>query len=375
MEQMDVTELREMAIGLHGLTNMDKNYKFYYDETNNSRKFRFAKDKGAFNSDIDENFILGGVVLASEIKVLPEVLLKELRLDKSVDEFKYKHIADRCKGDFFKNLKSKKLKIFLDWINKNDIFIHFSNFNNLYWGIVDIIDSNEEIPFHLYNPIKNVLYKYLKRDINFVYKISEEFNYPNIPKTLVIDFCNAIVEWSEDVKYESEEDEYLIEVLRQGIKQSKKQNKLIFLENNDDSLVKDYSDIYMHKIYMLVNSEHIFDREMEVEKIIDDIEITYKNKKLENFRFEDSKKEFYIQVSDVIVGLLGKLFIFLNKHTMEEIISKVNELDGIQLESIKLFAELINKSEEENIVFLHHTSSMDETNKFGNLIDFVVNYK
>lgn len=374
MSKMDVTKLRDIAIEYHGLMNMDKKYKFYYDETYNPRKFIFKKDKGEFNSDIDENFILGGVVLASEIKILPEFLLKELKLEKNAKEFKYRHIIEKCKGDFFDNLKSKRLNSLLKWIDKNNIFIHFSSFNNLYWGIVDIIDSIDDIPIEYYNAMKNVLYKYFKRDIDFIYKISEEFNYPNIEKSEIIDFCSTIIEWCENVNCDNIEDEFLIEMLRQGIKQSKRKNELTFLEENENLLfVKDYSNLYMHKTYMLINSEHVFDRETEVEKIIDGVEIIYKNKKLTNFRFEDSVNEFYIQVSDVIVGLLGRLFLFLNKHSIKEIDTRVSELDVIQLENIKLFGKLINKSLEENRVFLHHTASIDEVNKFENFLDFISN--
>ena len=372
MTEMDVTQLRDMQIEMHKLMNMDKNYKLYYDETFNPRKFRFKKDKGDFNSDVDENFILGGVVLASPTKISPEDLLKELNLEKNAKEFKYKNIIGNCKGDIFDNLKSKRLNSLLKWIDENNIFIHFSTFNNLYWGIVDIIDSIEEIPLQFSYEMKNVLFKYFKRDIDFVYKISEEFNYPNIEASEIIDFCNTIIEWCENINCDNIEDEFLIETLRQGIKYSKRKNELILLEGNENLLfVKDYSNLYMHKPSMLINSEHIFDRETEVEKIIDGIEIIYKNEKITNFRFEDSKQEFFIQVSDVIVGFLGRLFLFLNKHSMNEIYTKINQLDPIQLKNIKLFAKLINKSEEENKVFLHHTSSIDEANKFGNLVNFV----
>lgn len=136
MEQMDITESREMAIKFNDLINMDKKYKFYYDEINNPRVFRFKKSGDDFNSDIDANFILGGIALASEVKFLPEVLLKEFKLQKSATEFKYKHVMDKCNGNFIDNLKSKRLNSLLKWIEK---MVHLFTFQILIICIGDLL--------------------------------------------------------------------------------------------------------------------------------------------------------------------------------------------------------------------------------------------
>jgi len=60
----NITENRDLEIRAFDLKNMDKEYTFFYDETNNIRKFRF-KEEGGLNIPIEQitkNFILGGVV-------------------------------------------------------------------------------------------------------------------------------------------------------------------------------------------------------------------------------------------------------------------------------------------------------------------------
>ena len=40
---IDFSEIREMTIAFSGLSHMDNEYTFFYDETNNSRLFRITE--------------------------------------------------------------------------------------------------------------------------------------------------------------------------------------------------------------------------------------------------------------------------------------------------------------------------------------------
>lgn len=57
---IDFSEIREMTIAFSGLSHMDNEYTFFYDETNNSRLFRITETD--FNASKDEDFVLGGLV-------------------------------------------------------------------------------------------------------------------------------------------------------------------------------------------------------------------------------------------------------------------------------------------------------------------------
>ncbi|MDD2781060.1 MAG: hypothetical protein PHR02_05910, partial [Sulfuricurvum sp.] len=182
----NITENRELIIEAFELENMDEEYKFFYDETNNIRKFRF-KEEGGLNIPVEQitkDFVLGGVVHKKNTDSFDlEKLKRDLFLDKSSNEIKFKHIA---KGDLFDCLKSKKLQTIFDWILANDLNIHFSSLNILYWSIVDIIDScityYPNFRYEDLNYFKTVFYELAKVDLEIFLKILHKYKYPNIQK-------------------------------------------------------------------------------------------------------------------------------------------------------------------------------------------------
>ena len=59
-----------MVIEAHGIRRADDKFAFYYDETNNIRKFLLTDD--GTNASEHKNFVLGGIAL-QEGKILPEI--------------------------------------------------------------------------------------------------------------------------------------------------------------------------------------------------------------------------------------------------------------------------------------------------------------
>ncbi|PCI42352.1 MAG: hypothetical protein COB46_01015 [Rhodospirillaceae bacterium] len=51
---------------------------------------------------------------------------------------KLKHVA---KVDFLQLLKAPKLEVFPEFVTNQNLFVHCSVLDPLYWSIVDIIDS------------------------------------------------------------------------------------------------------------------------------------------------------------------------------------------------------------------------------------------
>ena len=90
---------------------------------------------------------------------------------------------------------------------------------------------------------------------------------------------------------------------------------------------------------------HYFDEEAEAEIALKNTIYTLKGEKLSNFKFINSKNERLIQISDVWVGLLGKLFAELDQSTPEMIISKMESLTQEQKECIRVINSLIDRSE------------------------------
>jgi len=135
VETVNISEVRKFTKLLAPEADFDGVYTFYYDETNNIRKF-YVRELD-FNAAFTENFILGGLVHEGPV---PDVqpLIDSFNLQSTVKEVKFKHLA---KGSFLDCLKSQKLNLFLKFIKDSNLYIHYSSLNILYWSIVDIVDS------------------------------------------------------------------------------------------------------------------------------------------------------------------------------------------------------------------------------------------
>ncbi len=188
MVKFNVSDVIRMTKILAPTANFDSSFTFYYDETNNIRKFYVRKTD--FNSSFNSNFVLGGLVYeGNQPDIKP--LFDGLKLQKNIIEVKLKHIA---KGEFLDCLKSKKLNIFLDCLLELDLYIHYSSLNILYWSIADIVDSaitNSEVAMQLglgfSNHLKNDLYKLAKLEIGMITELFYNFGYPNLKKESILE--------------------------------------------------------------------------------------------------------------------------------------------------------------------------------------------
>ena len=94
------------------------------------------------------------------------------------------------------------------------------------------------------------------------------------------------------------------------------------------------------------------------------------SRELKNFSFVDSTKERWIQMSDVFVGLIGRLKMYLNKNSFSEIEESLYTLNNRQKNNLRLLSKLLNKSEDKNIIFLHNIDSLSEMQKMGLIMHF-----
>jgi len=222
MKTVDFSELRELTKMLAPTANFDDIYTFYYDETNNIRKFYVREFD--FNALFTENFVLGGLVHKGSAPDT-QSLINSFKLQKTAKEVKFKHIA---KGNFLDCLKSDKLKLFLRFIKSSDLYIHYSSVNMLYWSIADIVDSavaNSEVSQRLGEPfaikIKNDLYKLSKLEINSIIALFYKFKYPNVKRDSIVLFIEELINIFE--KYIDDPEFHIgLESLRQILKESQK---------------------------------------------------------------------------------------------------------------------------------------------------------
>lgn len=240
---IDFSEIREMTIAFSGLSHMDNEYTFFYDETNNSRLFRITETD--FNASKDEDFVLGGLVYEGKHKAFDmEKLLQSLRLQPTMKEVKRKHIAPG--NSFLECVNSRKLQTLLEWIIENKIYIHFMAMNNLYYGVVDIVDSLiadtelSGLPWEYITHMKNALYKYINADIAYIHEVFLHYGYPNIADESVREFCEVLIGWIEEIEAENEADDFALESVRQLLKSARKKKNLCFLTDNENLMITSY---------------------------------------------------------------------------------------------------------------------------------------
>ena len=366
MINFEISDIREMTKMLVPTADFDGSFTFYYDETNNIRKF-YVKEID-FNSSFNSNFVLGGLVHeGTQPNIKP--LFDRLNLQNGIKEVKLKHIA---KGNFLDCLKSEKLNYFLTYLLDSDLYIHYSSLNILYWSIVDIVDSaiaNSEVAMQLgldfSNHLKNNLYKLAKLEIESVIELFYNFEYPNLKKESVLEFIEELTS-KFDGYIDTQEFHFGLESLRQMLKEAGKKDSLPFVMNGENYiLIEDFSQFYLRSIYLFENSNHIFDNEVAILEILANHRIINGKKEIKNYSFVDSQSSLFVQASDIFVGLIGKLATYINTNSGEKIIDDLDSLSEKQLNNIDSLIDLINKSHGKNIAFLHSIDSYEELTKMN----------
>ncbi|EEI94349.1 hypothetical protein HMPREF0765_0090 [Sphingobacterium spiritivorum ATCC 33300] len=347
-------------------------YTFYYDETNNIKTFYVREND--FNYTFTANFVLGGLLHQGAV---PDVqpLIDSFKLQKTAEEVKFKHIAF---GDFLDCLKSQKLNLFFGFLKDSDLYVHYSSLNILYWSVVDIVDSaimNSDQAMQLGhgfdNRLKNDLYKLCRLEIDAVIQLFYGFEYPNVKPENIGNFIEALSNLFEPY-LTIPEFHFGLESLRQILKEAKKKGELAFvMDEKDYILLADLTHFYLRPIYTFKNSTHIFDNEDSIREALNGYRMLDKGVEFKNYSFVDSQDSQLTQLSDIFVGFMGKYTNYRNTHSMDEIKADLDSFSALQLENMKLFIDIINKSDQKNPAFLHAIDSYEEVMKFGELCEII----
>lgn len=336
MTKDDFKKLEELYSQFWGLKQKDFNDDiFYYDETNNVRKFYLTgatNTTTGFNVEHDLYFVLGGLWVRNGVNVDIQSLLSNLKLQTNIKEIKFKHIAKQS-DDFMMCLDSKKLKIYLDWLIDSNIKIHLMTLNYLYYSIVDIIDSILVTTYQS-NPamqdqrinrmLKDALYTSVRWSIHEYSKLLHMYHFPNIDRQNIHGFVKGIYEIFmnyHNTLNQNELNSFQFELLRQMLKASIDNEELTFLHDNEQDVTFDsdtLSQQYLAPIIRFKFSKHIFDKEVVVVKEFDkkyDIHLKENNYK---YDFIDSEQDVMVQLSDVIVGLFGRYYNYMEKTFFKE---------------------------------------------------------
>ena len=291
-------------------------------------------------------FILGGVLFKGDTSPCDvDKLFCELKID--VSEIKFRTLSGRG-ADFWTAIRKKPIQKFLSWLDSSGLYVHYAALNNMYYSVVDIVDcllvTHPQFNFGLEwaQALKASLHRFVISHMNEILSILHRYNYPSLDKEYIKNFC---YELSDLIQSYGEKDFYL-ENFRQLLKANGRKGELFFIEDNTPGLlVEEYFGLRYDRCALYKDSMHYFDEEAEAELAFKNITYTLKGEKMSNFKFINSKNERLIQISDVWVGLIGKLFAELDQSTAEMITSKMKSLTQEQKESIRIINSLMDRAE------------------------------
>jgi len=340
----------------------ERELTLYYDETNNIRKLRLREN--GLNAEKQDNFVLGGLVIlpGQSIGDIHE-LRKVLYIQPTAKEIKFDLIA---KGDFMETLGSDKLAKVLTWLRTREIGIHFVNLNVLHWVILDIVESivaddefEEILPFQ--HELKNELHYIATRDLPGFLVIMQSYSFPDIPRERTGDFVREVREFV--VANWPENPNHATMMLRDVLSKAMSLDELAFLvDEQAGQLIDGFHRFFLNRICTFMNARHVLDEEKTVQAELARFRLMNGEEEMD-VSFVDSINVPEIQLSDVIVGLLGRFFTFIeNTHSSELVRLRAN-LTPTQKQNLDTLGELINISDAISNDLLFRLTTMDSNYK------------
>lgn len=336
----------------------EREMTLYYDETNNIRKLRLRDD--GLNVNKHENFVLGGIVLLpGQTMGNIEELRKELHIQPSAEEIKFDMIA---KNDFEKVLGSRKLTTFLKWLHDRKIGIHYTNLNLLNWFILDVVESimaNDEfddiLPMH--RELKNELYSIAMADLPGFLTLLHGYGFPDIPRPRTGEFIREVEAFVQ--KNWPLEPNDATRMLSHVLTRARVLKELEFLvDETPGELIDGFETFFLNRICTFNNAKHVLDEEKDIQAAIAPFRLMNGEDELD-YTFVDSKKVPEVQLSDVIVGLLGKYFTFIEKKPYSALAKIRQNLNPVQKKNLELLGSLIELSDAVSNNLLFRITTMD----------------
>ncbi len=134
-------------------------------------------------------------------------------------------------------------------------------------------------------------------------------------------------------------------------------DSLSFIEDNlPKILIDDFSNFYKSRVRLFNKSLHIFDEEPSIVAHFDS-DVLFQEMFKGKYRFSCSRDEEGIQISDIVVGILGKMHTYFREFTASEIEYDRSHLGGTCLANLELINQLLSISDQESNAFLHHVAS------------------
>ena len=376
---MNNKEDREYVIQGFGLnrSQVDGEHTFFYDESVNIRKFAI-EDSTKYNNQIEQDFVLGGLMVERQTcQELPNVkdVVQSLGMQKTQKEIKCKNIAQ---GPFLDSIKSKKLGIFLSWIEQSGLWVHFRSCNYFYYGLVDIIDDCRDgngagVNAEFREVAKNALWKAFCFSENQGAALLYRFSYPNVGVEQAAEFYRAICEFYHNADYLDAKEIACLDKFCA----SADGEKCVFLANNTPLQIQErFTEFYLEPLMLFCNSTHWLDEEVYVKQDFEKFSVASPDFQSIRHEFLKSESNLSVQMSDVMVGIIGKLFQYTNKIcSIEQLDSDLKGMTIEQHRNFRLLASLILRSMDEFPALVNRVQADSMKESFECCLRYVQNQK
>lgn len=380
----DMTFVKELVQKLGGISSsqLAMPYYMYFDETNNVKSVTANKNaeiQRTLNIDhVQEHFLLGGIAMKEFEEPLTLNDFKKainISLKSPMQEIKSGSIY---KGDFLHVIRSRKLTPVLELIRNKHWFIHYSDVNILYYCIVDIVDSllyNSNYQNLWWSPevfywLKDEFYRIFVSDLEKNLERLLQFDYPDVKKKDLHDFREFIAEMI--IKYHTKGggfNKYTTLLVQVLIDSENHQRDLVFVQDEEKGiLIDDFVHFYTTRISVLASSHLTLDNEGDIIAYLQKTPLFMDEKLLANHQFVDSKSNTFIQLSDIVVGLLARYFAFVDKK-WDDIKKDLDQLTDTALQNLHLLNEILIYSEQENRLFCDQVERIGVIRNFWQVVN------
>lgn len=336
----------------------ERHETLYYDETGND--VHVVVEQGELNLANPNNFfVLGG--LQAEAVITEDDF--EKNFTGASGELKSTRVI---KGDFNSVLQGEYISRLCGLVHDMGWHIHYFALQPLYYSFVDIIDSLD-IGSRDRFALKDLLYEVLKNDLDHTVEVfRKNGGYPNIMHAKKDVFLCAVLALIDDyVKAEHCEDRF--RELRKVIELGKQQAALDFVQDEESNVwVDDYSQFYAQQIMKFCRKRMVFDNNDKVRRCLEQRDFACGGIPVD-WIMVDSANNRMVQISDLIVGLVRKFLMFVDRDD-GLIRHDIGMFDDVQKRNFEAFIHLVKFSQQYNPLFVEYCASIRFVRKVNRLV-------
>jgi hypothetical protein len=222
--------------------------------------------------------------------------------------------------------------------------------------------------------LKSDLAMVLRTDLPDTIGIFHRYGYPGLAPEGRKPFLNELIELLE--RNSTALPTFNFQMLKGVLQAGRKHDSLVFIEDNPPNrLIDNFSFFYLNRLAIFKYSSHILDIEESIQTRLIETPITSGGVPATHYRFADSKVETGIQLSDIVVGVLGKMHTYFTETSHEEVAEMRAHLTDTSLENAELLRDIISISDAANRAFLHSIGIVHDRDKLdlflGQLWDMI----